>query len=388
MKVLMIGWELPPYNSGGLGVACYHLARQLSRKGVRVSFVLPQRRDFDIPDFRLLFAEAVAERDPLFPVYTSLLAAKNKEDLSLDLLDQVFAYARKIIRIAQKENFNLIHAHDWLSFPAGVAAAAVSGKPLIAHVHITEFDKSGGQSVDQRIFEIEKEGMEKAKKLIAVSQMTKKKITDFYQIKPEKITVIHNGVVREEWQGHYPLLKMKTKDKKIVLFLGRLTLQKGPDWLLQAAKKVLAVNPHVLFVFVGAGEMMPQLIQQAAEMGIAEDVLFAGFLRGEETIRIFKAADLYVLPSVSDPFGITVLEAMAAGTPVLISRQAGVGEALNHVLRVDFWDTKEMAAKILAALKYQPLSRALKENGLVETQRFSWENAAEKCLGVYRELVT
>src|SRR5208282_766409 len=263
-----------------------------------------------------------------------------------DLLAEVQRYAMLAAEIARNESFDVGHAHDWMTFPAGLAVAALKGVPLVVHVHSTEFDRSG-LHVDQRIYEIERRGMHSAMRIIAVSYLTKNLITHHYGIDPAKVEVVYNaiesngnGMEVEKYNIH--------KDEKIVLFLGRITMQKGPEYFLAAAKKVLEVMDNVKFVMAGSGDMIRRTIEMAAALGIGHKVLFTGFLRGTDVEKVFKMADLYVMPSVSEPFGIAPLEAMSHDVPVIISKQSGVSEVLGHALKVDFWDIDEMANKIIA----------------------------------------
>ena len=270
-----------------------------------------------------------------------------------------------------------------MTFPAGMAVAGLKGVPLIVHVHSTEFDRSG-LHVDQRIYDIERRGMHSAMKIIAVSYLTKNLITHHYGIDPSKVEVVYNaiesngnGMEVEKYNIH--------KDEKIVLFLGRITMQKGPEYFLAAAKKVLEVMDNVKFVMAGSGDMIRRTIEMAAGMGIGHKVLFTGFLRGNDVEKVFKMADLYVMPSVSEPFGIAPLEAMSHDVPVIISKQSGVSEVLTHALKVDFWDINEMANKIIAVLRHPPLATTLREHGSFEVRRLSWSDAARSCVGVYDE---
>jgi glycosyltransferase involved in cell wall biosynthesis len=281
---------------------------------------------------------------------------------------------------------DVVHAHDWMTFPAGLAVAAAKGVPLVVHVHSTEFDRSG-LHVDQRIYDIERRGMHGAMKVIAVSYLTKSLITHHYGIDPSKVEVVYNAIEsngngvhdHEEYNIH--------KDEKIVLFLGRITMQKGPEYFLAAAKKVLSVMDNVKFVMAGAGDMIRRTIEMAAAMGIGHKVLFTGFLRGNDIEKVFAMADLYVMPSVSEPFGIAPLEAMSHDVPVIISKQSGVSEVLTHALKVDFWDINEMANKIIAVLKHPPLASTLREHGSFEVQRLQWSDSARACVNVYEEAV-
>jgi glycosyltransferase involved in cell wall biosynthesis len=297
---------------------------------------------------------------------------------------EVQRYAELAVRLAANEEFDIIHAHDWMTYPAGVAVARASGKPLIVHVHSTEFDRSG-EHVNQVIYDIERMGMHNADKVIAVSYLTRSIIINRYGISGDKVEVVYNGVERNggsNWPIGDTTIK---KDEKIVLFLGRITMQKGPDYFLRAAKKVLEKIDNVRFVMVGSGDLMHRAVEMAAELGIGSKVLFTGFLRGEDVHKIYKMADLYVMPSVSEPFGIAPLEALDNDVPVIISKQSGVSEVLKHALKVDFWDVDEIANKIIAVLKYPPLGITLRSHGNYEVRKLRWKDSATRCAKIYEE---
>lgn len=400
MNVLMFGWEFPPFNSGGLGVACFGLTKALSSENVKVYFVLPRKLDIKVNFATLLFADnkPANPNDPLTQGY--ITSGEYQKTAGLypssrygnSLIEEVINYAVLSKAIAKKTNFDIIHAHDWLSFLAGVEAKKLTGKPLIVHVHATEFDRSGGGDINPMVYSIEKLGMEKADEVIAVSNYTKNIIIEKYGINPDKITVVHNGLeplIKDDQVPQSDLLEgYKKRGYKIVLFVGRLTLQKGPDYFIKTAKKVLEYNPKVMFVMAGAGDMEKQIIAQSLECGISDNVIFTGFLRGEELEHLYKAADLFVFPSVSEPFGLAPLESIANGTPVLISKQAGVGEVLTHALRADFWDVDDMTDKILSALENPALIATLTRNSLSELQGKSWKGVAQKMLGIYRNILS
>ena len=282
----------------------------------------------------------------------------------------------------------MIHAHDWLSFPAGLRAKEVSGKPLIVHVHATEFDRTGGNGVNPEVYAIEKEGMTRADRVVTVSHFTKNLVTRHYGVPDYKVTVVHNGIDFEvKPRLDERLSALKRRGERLILFVGRITLQKGPDYFLQAARRVIDLEPGVTFVMVGSGDMTGQIVEQAAALGLGQRFIFAGFLRGDELDAIYQAADLLVMPSVSEPFGLTPLESLANGTPVLVSRQSGVSEVLRHALKVDFWDIDEMVNQIIAVLRHPPLKRTLAVYGQTDARRVTWSAAAEKCLNIYRSLV-
>ena len=401
LKVLMFGWEFPPYNSGGLGTACAGLTQALSLEDAQIIFVLPKKMDVKSNGVKFLFAQwpdsKLIQFDSLLTPYSTpkkYLKDKSKikkAGYGMGIFEEVLRYAEYAREIAKELDFDVIHAHDWLAFKAGIEAKKISGKPLVVHIHSTEFDRTGGSNINGDIYSIEKEGMEMADKVIVVSQFTKSMVIKNYGISQDKIHVIHNGINIDDYTLKNfelgPLGKLKEVGYKIVLFVGRLTIQKGPDYFIKAAKKVLDFNKKVFFLVVGSGDLERQVIQQSAELGISDRVLFAGFLRGDELLRVYKMADCFVLSSVSEPFGITALESIINGTPVILSKQSGVSEVLSHALKVDFWDTDEMAAKILSVLNYDALHLSLRKNALEEIKKSSWQEAAKQCLSVYREVL-
>ena len=394
MKVLMFGWEFPPFSSGGLGTACYGLTRSLSSKGIKITFVVPYSFDADNADFvKLISAGNIKIRKIASALHPYMGSHEYKRSLGKKsgpriygstLFDEVYRYTLAAEKIAEEEDFDIIHCHDWMTFGAGIKAKAKKNKPLILHVHATELDRTGGHQVNQYVYDLEREGMHKADKLIAVSNLTKNKIITNYGLLSEKIIVVHNAVDLSQ-SFHKENFEIKKTDK-VVLFLGRITLQKGPDYFIYAAKRVLEHNKNVKFIIAGSGDMEPFVIEKAAELGIADKVLFAGFLNQNDVERAYKMADIYVMPSVSEPFGIAALEAMKNKAPVIVSKQSGVCEVINHCLKVDFWDINEMSNKILALLKYDSLHETLKDNAYFEVKKFSWDIPAQKCVEVYNEL--
>jgi glycosyltransferase involved in cell wall biosynthesis len=296
---------------------------------------------------------------------------------------EVDRFTRLAAQAAAGQRFDLVHANDWMTFPAAAAIATAAAVPLVVHVHSTEFDRAGRQ-FDQRIYEIERTGVEQADAVIAVSYLTRGILASRYGVPAEKIAVIYNaidvdGVGRLKRSDPQPIMR----DEKIVLFLGRITMQKGPEYFLAAARKVLQVCGNVRFVMAGSGNLVERAMQLARDMGIGDRVLFPGFLRGPDVERMFRSADLYVMPSVSEPFGIAALEAISYDVPVLMSKQSGVSEVLRHVLKVDFWDVDEMANKIVAVLRHPPLHATLKAQAGFEVRRLTWADAAKRCLEVY-----
>ena len=404
MKVLMFGWEFPPFNTGGLGTACYGLTKALSQQGINITFVIPTAPKLIKSDFVDLivasctgFIDIKRVSSLLVPYisskgYGSIYRQRRiKSDKNLGLIygqnlfEEVNRYAMKAREIAINETFDLIHCHDWMTYLAGIEAKKISKKPLIVQVHATEFDRTGGHP-NQAIYDIERMGMHAADLIIAVSNFTKNKIVEHYGINPEKVFVVHNAVEFTSFPDKEDF-RIKSQDK-IVLFLGRITLQKGPDYFIDAAKKVLEKEKNIKFIVAGSGDMEAGMIEKAARLGIAKHVLFTGFLRGDDINRAYKMADLYVMPSVSEPFGITPLEAMRNGTPVIISKQSGVSEVIKNCLKVDFWDIDEMASKIIAVLNYNALHHCLKEHGLIEIKKISWNDSAKKCINVYERALS
>lgn len=400
----MFGWEFPPYNSGGLGTACYGLTKSLSKKGVEISFVLPRKMDIDV-DFLKIVTDKDDESYTSHYLVNSMLreysSISYNERYSMELEkhtnNQIPIYGNNLIeeverygligaKIALQEKFDVIHAHDWLTFKAAIEAKRVTGKYLVVHIHATEFDRTGGHGVNQYVYDLERKGMEEADTVVAVSNYTKNKIIQNYGISADKIKVVHNGVEFE----NYALEQINhlKKANKIVLSLGRITLQKGIDYFVYTAKKVLDHYPSAIFVVAGSGDMERFIIRKVAELGIADKFIFTGFLRGKDVLAAYKMADLFVMPSVSEPFGIAPLESINQGTPALISKQSGVSEVLVNCLKADFWDIDEMANKIVSVLKHDSLKRTLQENGIKEVEKFSWDKPAERCIDIYNGLMS
>jgi glycogen synthase len=421
MRVLMFGWEFPPYISGGLGTACFGITGGLVRQGTEVVFVVPRIKGAvgeshvrllsasDVPlaghdaesasfleklEIRFLDASlrpyANGEKTDSISLQ-SLLSVSGGErviagsleltgDYEGDLLGEVVRYGYAAEVLAGLEAFDVIHGHDWMTVFAGIRAKRISGKPYIYHAHALEFDRSG-ESVNQDIYNIERYGMENADHIIAVSEYTKRTITKRYGIPEEKVSVVHNGIHEREAAG--PLPFHKRPEERIVLFLGRITFQKGPDYFIEAASLVLSAVRGVTFVMAGSGDMMSRMIERVAELRMGMNFLFTGFLRGTDVEQIYSMSDLYVMPSVSEPFGISPLEAMRYDVPVIISRQSGVSEVLRHALKVDFWDVRDLADKIVAVLRYPVLAQELIERSREDILGLNWDKAGEKILAVY-----
>ena len=418
MKTLMLGWEFPPFISGGLGTACYGLTKAMSRLGMEITFILPKADKSGYSSHvKMLSAEGYVKSEelnkfknvrfravvsPLRPYISSgtyeifgkkrktncvnswhCKSSKFNQNYGRDIYEQIHRYAEKVAEIASVEDFDIIHAHDWMTFPAAIAVAKLSQNPLIVHIHSTEFDRSG-ENVNQTVYDIERHGMHAANRVIAVSNYTKNIIINRYGVPSDKVEVVYNGV---ECNGkNYPQ-EINNKFDKIVLFLGRITMQKGPEYFIAAAKKVLEKISNVKFIMAGDGDMTHRMIEYAAYLGIGHKVFFTRFLRGTDVDRAYQMADLYVMPSVSEPFGIASLEALRHNVPVLISKQSGVAESLRHVLKVDFWDINQMANKILAVLKHQSLKETLSENGHDEAEKFRWEDSAAKINEIYKHIL-
>jgi glycogen(starch) synthase len=369
MRVAMIGWEYPPFTVGGLGTHCYGLTRSLAHMGVNVDFYMPQTKHGATSDTRNLVIKEVGETT-VFPY-----DRPESKEIGGQFFEAVSRYNTLVVAKV-KGAYNVIHCHDWLTIQASIALKDLLGVPLVFTVHSTEYDRSGWIHPNQWFIDIERDGMEKADKIIAVSQFTKRTIIEKYGIDPDKITVIYNAV--------YPI--SEGEKQKLVLFLGRLTIQKGADVFLRAAKKVTEFESGVRFVVAGAGDLLPDLIKQAVELGISNRVIFTDRLTDEEMKHMYGIASVYVMPSVSEPFGITALEAISAGTPTIASKTAGVCETFHNCLKVDFWDSDEIANKIISLLRYESLSETLTENGKQEIGLFTWDNVAEKTLDVYNGL--
>lgn len=423
MKVFMLGWEFPPYISGGLGTACYGLTKAMSQAGIEIIFLLPKLVKTSLASHvKMVLPVVTASHDqaktipydfienltfrhinsPLQPYETSEAYLQSVDQVrkegqastqiqqaldmafanyGSDLCEEVHRYAQLATVVAQQEQFDVVHAHDWMTFLAGVAVSRASCKPLVVHVHSTEFDRSGANP-NPHIRDIEQLGLESADQVITVSRRTRDIVVDRYNTEPNKIKVVYNAI--DQHTGYSDSMRPSPKrNEKTVLFLGRITMQKGPEYFLEAAKKVLDVMADVRFIMAGSGDMMPRMIEKVSAMGIGHRVQFTGFLQGEDVNRIFRMADLFVMPSVSEPFGLVPLEALRNDVPVLVSKQSGVSEVLAHALKVDFWDVDEMANQMIAVLKYPALHTSLRANGNIEVRRFSWRDSARQCLDVY-----
>jgi glycogen(starch) synthase len=424
MKTLMFGWEFPPHISGGLGTASFGLTKGLYENGVDIIFVVPRAygdedqsalRIVNASDVRLPFEdkkfreilekiEYVEIESSIIPyVNPDLKVSEEEEAKTMDSSNKVFSeyyqfsgkYGKNLLEevsrysligsiLGKEKEFDLIHAHDWLCYPAGVAAKISSGKPLVVHMHATEFDRSG-ESVNPEVFGIEKYGMENADVVIAVSNLTRNIVIHKYGIDPDKVITVHNAVDFPSGKGNLKL--KKNFDDKLVTFLGRITFQKGPEYFVEVAKKLLDRDKNMRFVMAGSGDLMESTIRHAARLNISDRFHFTGFLKGPDIQQLFALSDVFVMPSISEPFGIVPLEAMQSNVPVVISKQSGVAEVLKHAIKVDFWDVDGMADAIYGLCHYDKLSEVFKKYGKEEVNNLKWKNAAFKVKKIYEDLI-
>jgi len=420
----MFGWEFPPHITGGLGTACFGLVKGLIKHGVDVLFVVPKAYGDETKDgFRLLNASDVVidfskienqehwSRIKFMEIGSNLIPYVGPEEFEkviiedslrkssqsqsvfsdryafsgkygINLMEEVSRYAIVASAIAKENEYDVIHAHDWLTYAAGIAAKRISGKPLVVHVHATEYDRSG-ENVNPVVYELERSGMMEADLVITVSNLTRQIVIERYGIPAEKVITVHNAVEpvdKPEMEGVTKHVK-----EKVVTFLGRVTFQKGPDYFIEAANKVLKKDPDVRFVMAGSGDLLNRMIRRVAQLHIGTKFHFTGFLAGAEVDTMFAMSDVYVMPSVSEPFGISPLEAMRSNVPVVISKQSGVAEILKHALKVDFWDIDALADAIYGLLHYEGLNRMFIRYGKEEVDNLKWDNAAFKVLEVYHK---
>ncbi|CEN42916.1 Uncharacterized glycosyltransferase [Capnocytophaga canis] len=426
VKVLMFGWEFPPHISGGLGTACYGIAKGLAKHNVNVLFVMPKAggdedssvaQIINASDVEMLqnmenieefwkninFMEIGSNLVPYLDPETFarereayLKTGENKETISFrnkfqfsgkygaNLMEEVYRYALVAGTVAKNHQFDVIHAHDWLTYSAGIVAKKLSGKPLVVHVHATEYDRGGEHNRNTLVYDIEKRGMEAADIVVTVSNWTRNIVVEKYGINPEKVITVHNAV---DFSAETTEKEERGVKEKIVTFLGRITLQKGPEYFVEAAAKVLKRTPNVRFVMAGSGEKMNPLVRRVAQLGIGTKFHFTGFLKGGEVQRMFRYSDVYVMPSVSEPFGISPLEAMRSGVPTIISKQSGVAEVLDHAIKVDYWDIDALADAIHGILSYPTLAEYMSREGYDEVNQLKWENASLKLKTIYEKLV-
>lgn len=423
----MFGWEFPPHISGGLGTACFGLSKALVNCDVELIFVVPKVfGDENAEQIRIINASEVAvnireemnksylEKFSYLEINSTLVPYIGDEEYfnikekiekgdklevqTLDshkfqfaggygknLMEEVKRYAMVAASVAASNDHDIIHAHDWLTYLAGIEAKKVSGKPLVVHMHATEFDRSG-ENVNQIVYDIERAGMEAADMVIAVSHLTRNIVINRYGINPEKVITVHNGVDTPNTECEAEITR--PFKEKIVTFLGRITFQKGPEYFIEAAHRVLKRDENVRFVMAGSGDMLPSMIRRVAKLGIANKFHFTGFLKGEDVDKMFGISDVYVMPSVSEPFGISPLEAMRSNVPVIISKQSGVAEVLKHAIKVDFWDIDAMADSIYGLLNYDALPTMFKKYGKDEVNNIKWDHAASKVVEVYQKFLS
>lgn len=393
-KVLMIGWELPPHNSGGLGVACAGISKALTADGCRLNFTLP----FTLPEEAFPYMHVVdcgrvssKSQRPPFNAYAS--DSKTKKDKRFpypgSLMEaEVSAYAKKVLAFAKKhaDQFDVVHAHDWMSLPAAMAIKKELGKPYVAHIHSTEYDRSLTQDLSTYIGQSELEGMRLADQVIAVSYYTKRILVEKYDVDPEKIEVVHNGIV-PLLQDLNEIPREFAKKRPVIVFMGRLTVQKGPDYFIELAGNILSQRPDALFVVAGSGDMYQQLLFSNAGKSLSANVLFSGFIRGNTQKKLLNRADIFVMPSVSEPFGLVALEAAKQKTPVIISKTAGVGEVLKSSPQVDFWDIDAMSEEVLRLLEDKSYRKKIVDKQLREISGLSWRKAAQEIEKIYQKIL-
>ena len=428
MRVLMFGWEFPPHIAGGLGTACYGIVKGLAYNGVQTLFVMPSASgDEDQSAARIISASDVPvesvgstvdeflDKVKFVRIGSNMIPYVDPEEFhemveserrlqsenlakcigtkfrfsgryGSNLMEEVAHYAMVggTIAMEHKDEFDIIHAHDWLTYLAGIAAKELTGKPLVVHVHATSFDRGTEDQIDSRVYDIEKRGMMAADKVIAVSDLTRNIVINKYGIDPEKVVTVHNAV---DFSGRENVKVERGVRDKVVTFLGRITFQKGPEYFVEAAAKVLKRTDGVRFVMAGSGDMMNRCIRYVARLGISDRFHFTGFLRGAEVQKMFAMSDVYIMPSVSEPFGISPLEAMRSGVPAVISNQSGAAEVLKYAFKVDFWDVDAMADDIYALLKYPALADFAAREGYDEVNRLKWNIATAKLKNIYESVV-
>ena len=425
MKVLMFGWEYPPHITGGLGTACFGLTKAMVSQGDQVIFIVPKAygdesteaaRIVNASDIIVDFSKEVYNEywknlsyievnsqiipyvgvDDFYNVINNRIKQyegikKNEHQRKYEfsgkygpsLLEEVERYAMVAAEIAQNYEYEIIHAHDWLTYKAGIVAKKISGKKLVIHVHATEFDRSG-ENINKAVYDIERFGMDNADHIVCVSDFTRNIVITRYGQDPEKVTTIYNGANSMSVQE---IQNQKTVKEKVVTFLGRVTFQKGPDYFVEAATKVLQYDKNVRFVMAGSGDMLNRMVALVAKNRISQNFHFTGFLKGEDVNKMFALSDVYVMPSVSEPFGISPLEAMNANVPVIISKQSGVSEVLKYAIKVDFWDIDAMADAIYSLLHYPALSKMFIKNGKKEVESIRWDDSAQKLRNLYYKLL-
>lgn len=413
----MFGWEFPPHILGGLGTASYGLTKGMHENGnMDITFVIPKPWGDEERGFANIVGAnsvPVAWRDVNMDYVQSRIGNVMDPQLYFDLRNHIYAdfnymgtndlgciefsgrYPDNLLEeinnysivagvIARTIPCDVIHSHDWLTYPAGIHAKQVTGKPLVIHVHATDFDRSRG-NVNPTVFSIEKDGMNNADHIITVSNLTRQTVIEKYGISPDKVTTVHNAV--EPLNEEIRSIKMKKGKDKVVTFLGRITMQKGPEYFVEAAAKVLQKTHNVRFVMAGSGDMMEKMIHLAADRDIADRFHFTGFLKGRQVYEMLAASDVYIMPSVSEPFGISPLEAMQMGVPSIISKQSGCAEILENVIKIDYWDINAMADAIYSIIKYPAMYNHLRDRGLAEIDTIQWKKAGAKVIDIYHKVI-
>lgn len=414
MRALMFGWEFPPHILGGLGTASYGLTKGMSaQRDMDITFVIPRPwGDEDRSFMRIIGASQVpvVRRDVSYDHIKDRIGHVMEPELYYKLRDHIYAdfgymmtndlgciefsgkyldnlydeinnYSIMAGVVARAERYDIVHAHDWLTYPAGIHAKNVLKVPLVVHVHATDFDRSRG-NVNPDVYAIEKNGFDYADHIMCVSELTRRTVIEKYHQDPRKVSTVHNAVTPLDASLIAIPDKKGVKDK-VITFLGRITMQKGPEYFVEAACKVLQKTKNVRFVMAGSGDMMNQMINLAAERGISDRFHFTGFMKGKQVYEIYKASDVYVMPSVSEPFGIAPLEAMQCGVPCIISKQSGCAEILDYAVKVDFWDIEALADAMYGLVTYPALHQFLSEEGLAEVAGITWEDTGLKVRQIY-----
>ena len=391
----MLGWELPPHNSGGLGVACFYMAKALAKNGADIDFVVPYKnKHTEIKFMKVLNATNFSEIHKFGAgAYDSPHWTRSSHNVSKFLPDirsiqtEYCNFIREYLA-NPKNKPDVIHAHDWLTMEAGMIAKELTGAPLITHIHATEFDRSGGTSGNQKIHDIEYAGICASDKVFAVSKNTRNVIIEKYQIQPEKVEVVYNAIEastlanpQDYDERTYRYLEyLKSQGYTVVMTLTRFTVQKGLTFLMQAIAEAVSKNPKIALLLVGDGEQRNELIKMASDFQISNKIFFTGFLRGDKWRDAYSVADVFVMSSVNEPFGLTALEAAHFNNALIISKQSGVGEVLQNILRYDFWDTKKLASQIYEVSTNKELLQNLKNGVRKEYDRISWSDIAEQIM--------
>jgi glycogen(starch) synthase len=394
----MLGWELPPHNSGGLGVACFHLSKALASQGTSIDFVVPYSADHNNIDFMEIHgATALSPMDRYgMGAYESKFVEQIEPGSAItnakDIREVQRHYTRFVSRLVKKKRFDAIHAHDWLTMEAGVRAKELTGLPLIVHVHATEFDRAGGNQGNPLVHEIEYQGLMSADRILAVSEITRQIIIARYGIPADKVEVMHNAIDVESFNDGYVydertyryLEGLKSEGYTIVSAVTRFTIQKGLEYLVRSIAKANERYDRIVLLLAGDGEQRDELIALAADLGISDKIFFTGFVRGKQWRDAYSVSDIFVLSSVSEPFGLTALEAAHHDNALILTNQSGVSEVLGSIFRYDFWDTNRLADQIVGIATSDALQSSLKQNVLAEYARLSWNDVAEKCMNIYQ----